>query len=366
MTHYIASVDAGNGGVKAVLAKSGSGYKSHYEPSVRAPATGDSLNFGKGAIGESELEYVDWNGFRYATGDSVLSVTRRGLERHMGSNRYGNEFHQFLVALALAKLGVKEGEVDLTLFAPPGLYSELKPEIQRRFSEKGGGVEIQLSGDKKPRAWRYSKVSVLPEGIGAAACLVLDDSGEFVPSNVLEGEVAVLDIGAYTLDALAFSEGNFNAETLQHATWENGGTHTHIREPILKTIKKQGEDFAHLTVDDIDRVIRLGSVSGDYTLRAAGYDIDLKPLLDKRRERYAEWIANNIGDGVFNQFRGFRSVILVGGAGLVEDYMHKWYGDKIFNPKKHKTTARLHPIDMNAVGGLRYALMQSKQGKPAG
>ena len=361
MSDHVASLDAGNGGVKAALAKPSGGYKSHYEPSVRAAASGDTLGLGQGVIGELDYDYADWNGHRYVTGDDVLRVTRRALERHMGSNRYGNEFHQFLVALALAKLGVKDGDVDLTLFAPPGLFNETKPEIQRRFSEKGGAVEIQLKGDKKPRAWRYSKVTVLPEGIGAAACFVLDDNGNVVPSDVLSGEVAILDIGAHTLDALLLTDGKLNAEDLQHATWENGGTHTHIREPMLRTIKKQGDDFAFLTVDDVDRVIRLGAVSGDYTLTAAGYDIDLKPLLDKHRERYAEWIANNIGDGVFNQFRGIKSVILVGGAGLVEDYLRKWYSEKILDPKKHKTTAKLHPIDMNAVGGLRYALLRLKQ-----
>ena len=66
----------------------------------------------------------------------------------MGSNRYGNEFHQFLVAVSLAKLGVKDGKVDLNLFAPPGLYNDLKPIIQERFMEDGGKVEIKLKGDK--------------------------------------------------------------------------------------------------------------------------------------------------------------------------------------------------------------------------
>jgi len=42
LTDYIASVDAGNGGVNAVIAaKNKSGYKAYYEPSVRAAATGD-------------------------------------------------------------------------------------------------------------------------------------------------------------------------------------------------------------------------------------------------------------------------------------------------------------------------------------
>jgi hypothetical protein len=363
MADFIASIDTGNGGTKGELAKgSGGGRKSHYEPSVRASATGDTLGI-NGAIGELSYDYADWNGHRYVTGDDVIRITRRGLERHMGSNRYGNEMHQFLTALALAKMGVKEGSVDLTTFAPPGLFAELKPQIEQRFLADKGQVEIKLKGDKKPRIWRYSTVTVWPEGIGAAACFVLDDSGELVPSDVLSGEVVVLDIGAHTLDALLLSNGNFNPESLQHATWEEGGVHVHIREPILRAVKKHSDEFANVTVDDIDRVIRLGSVSGDYTLQAAGYEVDLKPLLDKHRSRYAEWIANNIGDGVFNQFRGIKSIILVGGAGLVEDELKKWYGDKMLDRKKHKTTAKLHPIDMNAIGGLRFALARQKQGK---
>ena len=77
----------------------------------------------------------------------------------MGANRYGNEFHQFLVAVALAKLGVKEGAVDLTVFAPPGLFNDMKPHIKKRFTEGGGEVTIQLSGDKKPRKWHYENVT---------------------------------------------------------------------------------------------------------------------------------------------------------------------------------------------------------------
>ena len=126
MADYIASVDAGNGGVNAVLAKKNGGYKSFYEPSVRAAATGGGLDLANAR--NLEYTYIDWNGHRYVTGDDVLRVTRRALERHMGANRYGNEFHQFLVALALSKLGVKEGTVDLTVFAPPGLFSQLTPK----------------------------------------------------------------------------------------------------------------------------------------------------------------------------------------------------------------------------------------------
>jgi actin-like protein/actin family MreB-like protein len=364
MSDQIASVDAGNGGTNAVLARPGGNHKTFYEPSVRAAASGDTLGLGKDW--EMDYDYVDWNGHRYVTGDDVIRVTRRALERHMGVNRYGNEFHQFLVALALAKLGVKDGEVDLTVFAPPGLYNQLKVPIERSFLNDKGAVTIRLKGDKKPRQWRYSHITVWPEGIGAAACFVLDDRGKIVPSDTLSGEVVVLDLGAHTLDALKLVNGNFNAESLEHATWEAGGVHVHIREPILRSIKKQGDDFANMTVDDVDHVIRAGLVSDDYTLRVAGYEIDLKPMMDKYRERYAEWIANNIGDAVFDGFRGIKSVILVGGgAVLVEDYLKKWYGDKILDRQQHETTKKLHPVDMNAVGGIRFALARLKKEKSA-
>lgn len=363
MSDYIASVDAGNGGTNAILAQP-KGYKSFYEPSVRAAASGESLELGK--QWELDYDYVDWDGHRYVTGDDVIRVSRRQLERHMGANRYGNEFHQMLVAHALARLGVKSGTVDLTLFTPPGLFNDLKQFVKERFSQRGGKVEISLKGDKKPRKFQYNQITIWPEGLGAAVCFALDDKGDLVPSDILNGEVVVLDLGAHTLDAIQLSNGNFNAESLQHATWEAGGVHVHIREPILRAVKKQlGDDAANLTVDDIDRIIRLGSVSGDYTLTVAGLDADLKPLVDRYCERYAEWVSNNIADGVFDGFRGIKSVILVGGgAGLVEPYLSKqtWYGNKILDRKTHKTTKDVHPVDMNAVGGLRLALHRLKSG----
>jgi hypothetical protein len=359
MPDHIASVDAGNGGVNAVLAKSNGRYKSHYEPSVRAAATGESL--GLGDEFELQYDYVDWYGHRYITGDDVIRVTRRALERHTGQNRYGDELHQFLVAVALAKLGIKNGSVDLTLFAPPGIYRETKQKILDGFLEHEGRVEIRLKGDKKPRDWHYETVQVWPEGIGAAACFLINDEGETVPSDILSGENVVLDAGVHTLDALRLVDGNFNPESLQTATWPDQGVDTHIRKPILRILKNQSEDFANLSEDDVDRVIRLGLVSGDFTLRAAGLEVDIKPLVEKHRQRYAEWVANNIVDGVFSGLRGIKSVILVGGgAVLIEDHMQGYYGDKVLNLKKHPLTKKVHPVDMNAVGGLRLAKMRLK------
>jgi len=370
MVDYIVSADAGNGGTNVVLAKKKGGYKRFYEPSVRAVATGDSLGLGKGF--EVQYEYVDWYGNRYITGDDVIRVTRRGLERHMGANRYGDEFHQFLVANALARMGVKKGTVDLTLFAPPGLFASVRDEMIDRFMENDGVVRIQLKGDRKPREWQYSEVVVLPEGLGAVWCLVVDEKGEYVTSDLLAGEVVVLDIGAYTLDALKLTDGNFNPESLEHATWQNAGVNTHVREPLLRMLHKRDHDFGVLTVDDMDAVLRRGFMEDDFTLYVAGKEANLESVVENYSERYADWIANNIIDGVFNGFQGIKAAILVGGgAGMVADKIQELYGvydpnkpnksGKILNPKKHDLTKKIHPVDMNAVGGLRFALTRHKQ-----
>ncbi len=364
MSDNVISVDPGNGGTNAVLAKAGGGFKSVYFPSVRAAATGDSL--GLGADLELQYEYADWYGHRYVVGDDVIRVTRRNLERHMGAARYGNEMYQFLVAVALAKLGIKEGTVDLTLFAPPGMYVDAKQTMLDRFTGDRREVEIKLKGDKKPRHWHYNHVQIWPEGIGAAACFIVDDEGNLTKNDVLSGDTVILDIGAHTLDALKMVDGNFNPEALETATWENGGLNVHIREPILRTVKKQGDDFANLSVDDIDVVIRRGLEEKDYTLKVAGVEVELQSLMEKHSVRFAEWIANNICDGVFGSFRGIKSVIVVGGeATLVEDHLKKWYGPKILDRKKYPSTKKIHPVDFNAVGGLRFALMRLKNGSLA-
>src|SRR5690554_7947291 len=99
-----------------------------------------------------------------------------------------------------------------------------------------------------------------------------------------------------------------------------------------------------------------GLASGDYTLRVAGYEVELLPLIDKHRERYAGWIANNICHGVFNGFRGVKSVILVGGgAEMVEPYLQEWYGEKVVDRKTLPHTRRIHPLGMNAMVRLRLA-----------
>jgi hypothetical protein len=203
-------------------------------------------------------------------------------------------------------------------------------------------------------------------------CFIVDDEGQPTDTELLSGEIVVLDIGAFTLDALKVTDGMFNPESLEHATWENAGVNTHVREPLLRMLHKKSDDFRVLTVDDIDGVLRRGFTDGDFGMRVAGVEINLEASVGALCERYADWIANNICDGVFNGFRGIKAVVLVGGGALlVAEKLYNIYGTydaknagkggKILETGKHPLTKKVSPVDMNAVGGLRFALMKHRQ-----
>lgn len=351
MTDYFASVDTGNGMTNVLVFDAQRGtFKSLHIPSVRSVASKTTL----GLKGELDKQWIDWYGMTYYAGEDCLIGTRTAIEKHMGAGRYGEEFSRFMAAVGIARAGVKSGAVDLTLFAPPGLYLEARRAIQANFS---GNVKITLKGDKKPREWRYENVTVWPEGIGAVFAFIYDDAGKLYESDILSGDVVVLDIGVFTLDALRLVGGRFDVDSLEQATWEGAGINTHVWQPALKFLRKQDDDFSILTEDDIDMTLRRGFANKDWRVTVAGKEANMKDWFHARFDKYADWIANNICDGVFNGFRGIKSVILVGGgAAMVTAKLRDLYPDKIVNMSAYPHLKKLHPGDLNAVGGLRYAL----------
>lgn len=349
-TTQIAAVDCGNGNTAAMLAGS---KKSISFPSIRSRITSKSLGLGKGS--ELDITTAEWRGNTYAVGDDALMVNRAGIDRHMGINRYGGEHHQFLTAYALARLGVKSGHVDLTLLCPPAMYNDLKQRMIDSYASQG--VEVKLKGDKTAREWAYDHVSVLPEGYAAALCFSLDSNGQ--PSALagkLSGDVLVLDTGAYTTNVFRLHDGQFNPADLPQSSIQNAGGHEHIRKPLLEWIHEAGGDLKAVTYDDIDRVLRLASVSDDYVLQFGGAKgLDLRLMLNYLSEQYSIWLANQL-DTRFNSLQEINGIIIVGGnADYITPHLQQWYG-KVIDYRRWREFAGLHPSDLNAVGALRRAI----------
>ena len=348
----VASVDAGNGGVNAIVDG-----QHIYFPSVRARTSGQTL--GLGADMESNIDWFEFESARYMAGDDVLITLPRYVDRHQGTNRYGHELQRSLVALALARAGVGEKvpqEVDLTLFAPPGLFSGLSRQIKDRFKE-AGDVEIRLKGYDRPHRFSYASITVLPEGFAAVLALAFDKHGQVTKNKSLAGRVLVVDSGMFTTDVLMVTSGMVDAERLDFATWTDGGIDPHVRQKVLKEVRSQSRDLAVATLDHVDAAFR----DPKHILRVGTYETDITPLMDVLAEDYANWIANNIVDSHFNSGDGFSGILLVGGgAALIQPIMSRpdWFGAKIIS------TGKTHPADMNAQGGYNFRMAKLAGGKP--
>lgn len=352
-----AGIDTGNGGTNVAVQLNGKA-KFFYSPSVRAAATGNTLGL---KDLELDYEYVDWNGNRYVVGDDVTRVSKRGLSRHTGINRYGSEFHQFMTAYALRKAGVKGGVISALLNIPPGMYKDGAKFMQEQYGK--ATVEIQLKSDKKPAKWNYINASVLPEGVASLGAFLFDKQGQMVANDLFVGDIAIIDIGVHTVDLVWVSNGKLNFEALNFATKESAGIDTHIRKPILDDLYSLNDDFRVLTVDDIDMVIRRGLDSGNWQIQSGSKVVDLQPHIEKRINDYSYWIADNIIDGDLGSLRGLKGAVLVGGgAVLTEAILREWYKDKIVDRRKHATAATVSPLWLNAYGSLLFLLNKAARG----
>lgn len=361
---HIAAVDAGNGGVNAVLTRF-QGDKlqtpqADYFPSVRAVVRAKTL--GLGASQELQFTPVEWHGQKYVIGDDVTRVTKQGLDRFIGKDRYGSEFHQFLVATALARMGVGgkgEANVYLSLFCPPGYFAEQRENIKQAFLNKT--VSIQY-GDKLYQ-FRYGSVAVIPEGQAALFCFNLNQDGSPNDKNPLYGDVLFLDSGVYTLDAVLVTDGKVNAQ--QTESFSNKGLDFFIRKPLVQAAHESSREFEGVTEDNIDVLIRQYAEAKDdqacweaCNLYHGGYTVDLFSVMQRQIAEYVGWIGNNVL-ARYDGLRGIRHVVLVGGgASLITPLLFAMYPDKVKNSSEppHYAAGRISPVNMNAYGGLRVAV----------
>lgn len=345
----IVAADIGNGNAVAMTMGTKRA-KSVSVPSVRARITSRSL--GKGY--ELKATTAEWKGDTYAVGDDVLELNRMGADRHMGTGRYGGELHQFLTAYTLARIGIKSGRVDLTLMCPPAMYNELKPDMVKIY--QSNPVKIKLKGDETEREWAYESVTVYPEGYTATACFMFDANGQRTPdvAEKIMGTVVLLDTGAFTTNVFRIQNTTFNQADLPQSSIQFGGGNTHIRMPLLEWVQSAGGDLAGVSIDDIDRTLRLGSATDEYMLQFGTRSVDIKPKLDELGNKYANWLANQLETRYGGGLESITGILVVGGnAPYILPHFKNWYTEKKVIDYKF---AGLHPADLNAAGGLRLAM----------
>jgi hypothetical protein len=276
----------------------------------------------------------------------------------------------FLIFVNIAAMDVKsDSELTLIVPAPPGLLNEVAPQIKQAFlaGESGAGDglwTIQLRTDKKPREYKVVRVITVPEGAGAFAAYRFTQDGDIAPlpdgqgGDLLAGRVAVLDLGAGTDDLYTVTDGNFNPETILHATDDKAGIIHNLLRPILGDVMAAVPNATHLTTSHIDSYLRrylADPTPENATLRVSGKNVNIEPSIFANCERYAEWISSNKVDPIFAS--GIDALVMAGGGWLyIASWIRNFYPNRIIlSPDQFKHTKGIALYDLNGIGQLSLA-----------
>lgn len=350
MSDYITiAIDGGNGFVNGAQQMKRSP-KTVSFPSTRARVTGITI----GSEHESKFDYYDWRGKRLVAGDDIRHSDNAPVPHWGEDDRYGNEQHLFYMAVACARLGVKRGKVNLTTFMPVNNYRKQKEITIERIREDSP-VEIHVSGEKKPRTWEYADVRIVPEGIAALTCFLIDENGNVQDSDIGQGRTMLIDIGAFTVDVVETEGGDIRPESIADSTHEQAGLFMNLHERIRKD---QQLRFPGLRLEKIDKAIRDGLRTGVFMLeqgiRTADFTEDY--------HRYIQDYIDDLADLFGRRLRDVHRVILVGGgACMVHERLNEFFHGRIVNNDDYPSVKGIHPTMMNAIGGLRLARVQGVQ-----
>ncbi|MEL6408685.1 MAG: hypothetical protein AAFR81_30235 [Chloroflexota bacterium] len=369
-------IDNGNGNTEGVKVMDSGRHVYASFASMRAEVSGDDFDDDFLKTLQSKFDYADWNDSRYTYGSYCLGMRGVVIDRHQGVMRYGNPMQQFLIDVACAKLKVNSGDkVELTVLIPPGHFNEHANTIKQRLTqvvkdENTNKVtydprkrQVQLRDDKNPRKFKFVKVEVRPELIGALLCFAIDRKGRLVETSELGGVVYGLDGGMHTLDILEMRSGAMTVNNLGETTIPDRGIYTMILLNVLRQVKALSPHFEILTPDHLDAVLRKGMQTGglfsdtsDWTLHF-GVTVDLKPIFKKWCQKYAEFVANRIIDERLSSMKGVDKLVLFGGfAELVSPFLKDWYDeDRIRVINEFESTSDVTPLSANMEGYARLS-----------
>lgn len=384
---HIVSYDGGNGKFAAQGMVDGK-LKRYSAPHVRAKVMGHRMN--KDDSPFYAYDFAQFAGETWAYGNHILMNTELAVSTHQNSTfRYGDVAHIFWLLLSLAEMNYDSGSrIRLVVCVPPGLYDEVRGRVKDAFMagmDGEGGWEIQLSREKKPRAYKIVSVLVITEGFGAYAGYAYDLEGNALDThwvnakgrvyNPLAGTVVIGDGGTSTFDQYLLVDGVISRESLPGSTDSDGGILHHLLTPALRTVQESIGKEGGLTTAHADfwmrnymggRAQMWGMPGGRAytenasTIYVAGRALVLKDVWESLFQQYARWILENKIDPVAR--KAINAYVPVGGAwGVVFGLISEWRSDILMiSPQSFTHTRNRAFWELNVVGGLSYATAKAK------
>lgn len=300
------SVDIGFGYTKAV---SEAGREVTF-PSVVGRKFASSLD---GIFGGNQEDYIvtlsypekpDEDAQTFYVGDAAMTA---------GGNRTWEEEHaknrnlDILISTAMALLNEKNDEpVQLAVGLPMSVYVAQQNELKKRLT----GLAINVAIGKKTKELQVESVFVFPQGAGVYYAALHDIDGSIKNIDLVNKQVAVIDVGYRTTDFLFMVKGK---KGLMPRPEPFSGTedvgmntaHQEIQTAIMKPLRGQQADIL-----DIEKAL----LWHNGMMPVKGGEFDLKPYRKAAYESLANHITSLLkrrwGDDIHTL-----SAIIIGGGG---------------------------------------------------
>lgn len=195
-------------------------------------------------------------------------------------------------AIAKAMKGNDVETIDLVTGLPAQYYATQKTELKN--SLEGKKVTIVFNG--KPKSFTISKCIVFPQSAG----LFLLSPEQF------KGDVCVIDIGGFTVDASYFN--NKNLQKMK--TYELGMNV--LYDNLVQKIKAE-----HKVSYD---VLKAEEIINTKTIIKAGEPLVIENLIDEVLKKHTEYVLNRLVGGM-QEYNTSKRVFTGGGSLMLKKYL---------------------------------------------
>jgi hypothetical protein len=185
---------------------------------------------------------------------------------------------------------------------------------------------------------------VYPEGVGAAACYMLDSNGRFVNPAFAAGHTGVVDGGYRTIDSAIFEGPTLLENSAQSLTNSITGVYRLMQQWAMEEF---GEDWNE---EECETNLR-----NSYTiLRETKERVDLGDWIDDLGSRLADLIEADVFQKQWNGLGDVDRVILAGGVSyMVAPHLKDRFPNVIILREEHPHTRDVPYELMNATGHIR-------------
>lgn len=340
------------------------------------------------------VDYADFNGQRFGYGDTIWDLAGEySIDTFQNTpERYGTYDHISYALVLMAEMKLPDGEYDIMVSVPPGLYETVKEQVIQGFkagipfTTKHNGRQVEdydgwwtlsiskdltAGRDQPVHRYKFNRVIVLLEGWVGYAAYRFDLAGNEIElpgpdgNDLLAGVVRIGDAGFGTFDSPVLRDGSLVQDSLGQSTDDSGGIGSRLCEPILQKILDVVPE-ARLTLAHVDKYLRdfmdgkggtVKPLSDDAaTVDIRGKRLRLRGVFESAIKAYADWMWNS---KITQAIRQNTDTYLADGGGwlYVVPFIQNWAEGKliILTPDNVPHLKKYNYFELNGIGMLAVA-----------